>query len=304
MRTACATITQMAEESFGPTDTTSHGQAAPAAQGGACLVHIYGSELGRRHLLSGPVTLGRDAGNEVVLVTTSASRRHARLFEQHRAWHVEDLGSTNGTYVNGRGIAAATRLANGDLLKLGGVVLKFIEGDNLESLYHEAIHRLAILDGLTGVHNRRALVEFLDRELARAVRHERPLSLALFDVDGMNRVNDEHGHLIGDQVLQKLASLVSRVVRKDELLARYGGGTFAVVLPETVARDAVGFGERIRGMVAQEELRCEKAAVRLTVSVGVASVHYGYSVDQFLDAAAAQLAEAKAAGRNRVVSEV
>lgn len=278
--------------------------ASPSGARGACVVHIYGSELGKRHMLGGEQTIGRDDSNDIVLVTTSASRTHARVSEDAGVWRVEDLGSTNGTYVNGREIREPTQLSSGDLVKLGGAVLKFLEGANIEALYHEAIHHMAILDGLTGVHNKRALIEFLDRELARAVRHERPLCLAMFDIDNFKQINDKHGHLVGDQVLQKLASLISRVVRKDELLARFGGEEFVVVLPETSAREAVGFGERIRAMVEEHEFRLDTMTIRLTVSVGVAFVHYGYSVEQFLEAAAEQLHQAKVGGRNRVMSDL
>jgi len=296
---------QMADEPKITTEATAlQRTAVPAGPRGASVVHIYGSELGKRHMLSGEMTIGRDDGNHIVVVTTSASRTHARLFEHDGVWNVEDLGSTNGTYVNGREIREPTRLSNGDLLKLGGVVLKFLEGGNIEGLYHEAIHRMAILDGLTGVHNKRALIEFLDRELARAVRHERPLCLAMFDIDNFKEINDTHGHLVGDHVLLKLAALVSRVVRKDELLARFGGEEFVVVLPETSAKEAVGFAERIRAMVEEHEFRFDAMTLRLTISVGVAFVHYGYNVEQFLDAADKQLYQAKTRGRNQVVSEL
>src|SRR5205807_9490382 len=179
-------------------------------------------------------------------------RHHARLFVREQSHYVEDLGSTNGTFVNEAEISEPAPLRNGDLVRCGGAVFKFIEGGNVEALYHEEIYRLTITDGLTHVANKRHFLDFLDREIARAVRHGRPLSLVLFDVDHFKRVNDEYGHLAGDRVLQGIATVVGRQVRRDELLARYGGEEFAVVLPETSADAAAQFCERIRGEVERE----------------------------------------------------
>src|SRR5690606_29399643 len=149
---------------------------------------------------------------------------------------VEDLGSTNGTWVNETEVRRPDEvpLRSGDLLKIGGCILKFLQAGNVETLYYEEIYRTIVVDGLTQVHTKRSFHEFLDREMARCSRYGRPLSLLLFDVDRFKDVNDQLGHLTGDYVLRELALLVkTRMIRKEELVARYGGEEFVVVLPES-----------------------------------------------------------------------
>lgn len=166
----------------------------------------------------------------------------------------------------------ATPLRNGDLVRCGGAVFKFIDGGNVEALYHEEIYRLTITDGLTRVANKRHFVDFLEREIARAGRHERPLSLALFDVDHFKKLNDEFGRLAGDRVLQGLAALVSQPVRRDELRAPYGGEEFAVVLPETTIESAALFAERIRAEVESATFDYDDEPLQITISIGATAL--------------------------------
>ena len=288
-------------------DTTPYAAAihdGRASSAPACVILIYGEELGRRVPLPGPeVTIGRDDDNEVAIALDTISRRHARIFIKRSSYYVEDLGSTNGTFVNESQIVRATQLRNGDLLSCGGAVLKFIEGGNLESLYHEEIYRLTITDGLTQAANKRHFLEFLEREIARATRHTRPLSLVLFDVDHFKSINDEHGHLAGDRVLKGIASTVAGQVRREELLARYGGEEFAIVLPETGVQAAGVFSERVRRCVEDSTFEYDGHALRATISMGAAGLKDSDSVESLIARADAQLYRAKQDGRNRVATE-
>jgi diguanylate cyclase (GGDEF)-like protein len=269
----------------------------------ACLVLIYGGELGRRYpLTEEAVTIGRANTNAVMLDTDTVSRHHARVFKQHGAWAVEDLGSTNGTFLGEVQTEGAQTLRNGDLLKMGVVVFKFIEGGNVEALYHEEIHRLAILDGLTQAYNKRYLLEFLEREVARAQRHDRPLSLVLLDVDHFKRLNDRYGHLAGDNMLRRLAHVIQGRIRRDEIFARYGGEEFAIVLPETGPGEAMPLCEQIREAVAESVVTHDDAEIRATISIGVAGLRPGFDVAAPGRAAHEQLYRAKAEGRNRVAA--
>ena len=125
-----------------------------------------------------------------------------------------------------------SHLRDSDLVKIGSAIFKFLSGSGIETAYHEEIYRMTIVDGLTGAHNKRYFVEFLEREIARCSRYGRPLSLLMFDIDHFKQINDVHGHLTGDFVLKELARRLLARIRKEELLARYGGEEFAVVLPE------------------------------------------------------------------------
>jgi len=285
-------------------DTTPHIAAVPGLSGAgtpACVVVLYGSELGRRvELTRGDITIGRDDDNEISITLDTISRRHARLFVRDRVHMIEDLASTNGTFVNEQEVTKATPLRNGDLVRCGGAVFKFIEGGNIEALYHEEIYRLTITDGLTQVANKRHFVEFLERELARAIRHGRPLSLVLFDLDHFKRINDRFGHLAGDRVLNGIAALVSAQVRRDELLARYGGEEFAVVLPETSLDAAALFCERIRAGIESATFDFDGEPLQATVSLGVTELVPTDTLESLIARADALLYEAKESGRNRV----
>ena len=273
-----------------------------AAASPACVIIIYGGDLGRRVALTNDITIGRDDDNAISLALHSISRRHARLFRRDGVHYVEDLGSTNGTSVNDHEISTPAALRNGDLIRCGAAVLKFIEGGNVEALYHEEIYRLTITDGLTQVANRRHFTDFLEREIARATRHDRPLSLLLFDVDEFKSVNDKLGHLAGDRVLQGIASVTAKRVRRDELLARYGGDEFILVLPEISIDEASIFAERIRSEVETAAFDYDGESINVTISLGAASLQRSDVMQSLIARADEHLHEAKQQGRNRVVA--
>ena len=130
-------------------------------------------------------------------------------------WWAVDDGSTNGTYVNDEQISREFGLQNGDRIKVGPTIFKYLSGADVEAQYHEEIYRMTIIDGLTGAHNKRAFLEFLEREIARCARHRRPLSLLMFDIDHFKSINDTHGHLTGDAVLKEMSKrLLGRIRRR------------------------------------------------------------------------------------------
>jgi two-component system, cell cycle response regulator len=275
------------------------------ASGEACLVLIYppGPIMGKRFPLDvDEITVGRGSDCDIQIDRDSVSRRHARLYRCGDGWEVEDLGSTNGSYINDVPISRSP-LRDSDFLKVGAAIFKFLSGSGIEASYHEEIYRLTIVDALTGAHNKRYFLEFLDREIARCTRYERPLSLLMFDIDHFKRINDEHGHLTGDYVLRELARRLLRRIRKEELLARYGGEEFATVLPETDHKGALEFAEQVRLLVANESFEYEADEFPVTISVGVATIDGDeeISVDQFVRQADANLYRAKRSGRNCVV---
>ena len=201
----------------------------------ACLVHIYPTGLGmgtRYTLADSPVVIGRGGDCEIRINDHSVSRRHARIQPGADGYYAVDLQSTNGTFVNDNP-ASMYKLKDGDYLRVGNWIFRYLTGGNVEAEYHEEIYRLTIIDALTGIHNKRYLIEFLDRELARSARHHRPLSLVMLDIDRFKLINDDLGHLAGDFTLRELVAQVKEAIRKEELFARYGGEEFVVVLPET-----------------------------------------------------------------------
>jgi two-component system, cell cycle response regulator len=239
----------------------------------ACVVHIYptGPGMGTRYpLTDSPVVLGRGNDCDIRINDHSVSRRHARIQPGADGYYAVDLQSTNGTFVNDVP-ASICKLKDGDYLRVGNCIYRYLAGGNVEAEYHEEIYRLTIIDALTDIHNKRYLMEFLDREIARSARYCRPLALILFDIDHFKSVNDDLGHLGGDFTLREVAACVKGSVRKEELFARYGGEEFIVVLPETNFEGALTVAERIRVLVEEHKFQYEGKTYPVTISVGVAT---------------------------------
>jgi diguanylate cyclase (GGDEF)-like protein len=268
-----------------------------AASGEACLVNLHppGPDIGRRIPLVNPqYIVGRDSEAGFVVSRSSVSRQHARLWSDEMAeWWVEDLGSTNGTFVNEIRLTRPQELADGDQVRFGDAIYKFLSGSNIESAYHEAIHNMAIQDGMTGIHNKRYFSEFLEREIAVCQRHGHPLTLVMFDVD----------HLAGDAVLKDLAQRIRPRIRREDLFARYGGEEFACVLPSTALAGGIVFAEHLRTIIEERPCAFENQMIAFTISVGVTTLHKETGVDPaaLIKRADDNLYSAKRGGRNRVI---
>ncbi len=274
------------------------------AGGIPCFVQIYGKDIGRKYPLDKvQTTIGRGPDNGIVCDMDNVSRTHCKIYAGAGGNYIEDMGSTNGTFVNDEELTSRRKLKNGDFVKVGGVIFKFIDGDNIEQLYYEEIYRMAIIDGLTQTYNKRYFLEFIDREMARCARYQRPLALIMFDIDHFKKVNDEYGHLAGDFVLKKLSiSISTKNIRKEECFARYGGEEFAILLPDTPADRGVILAEKIRQMIEETRYEFEGNIIPVTISMGVTQMAKGDSVDSFIERADEKLYEGKQGGRNRVVS--
>jgi diguanylate cyclase (GGDEF)-like protein len=285
--------------------TTIAGLTSPVSEE-ACLVQIYGPMLGKKFgLEKDEITIGRGEGCEIVLELENVSRRHCSLLQRTDGVFLRDNGSTNGTYLNNVEVRGETPLRSGDLVKVGGAIFKFLFGGELGSIeaqYHEEIYRLTIIDGLTQIYNKRYLLEFLDREMARCLRHQRALSLVLLDIDRFKKINDTYGHLAGDYVLRELAQVLKSRIRKEECFARYGGEEFALVLPETGHENTVFLADKLRKIVEEHAFVFEGKRIRVTFSAGVADLDAAHdSALAFIKASDARLYEAKHRGRNQVV---
>ena len=272
----------------------------------ACLVHIYptGPGMGSRYMLADTrLTLGRDNDCDICLSDLSVSRHHARIQPGMDGYYVVDLQSTNGTFVNDKP-ASMCKLKDGDYLRFGNWIFRYLTGGNVEADYHEEIYRLTIIDALTGIHNKRYLLDFLDRELARSARHRRPLSMGMLDIDHFKVINDQMGHLAGDYALRELAVIVKEAIRREELFARYGGEEFVVVWPETNRDGAVQIAERLRELVEKHSFGFEGRSFSVTISMGIATTEGDASLTptDLIRGADEKLYAAKQAGRNRVAS--
>ncbi len=165
--------------------------------------------------------------------------------------------------------------------------------------------QLAVTDPLTGVLNRRALVDVLCREIERARRYGQPLAVIVFDIDHFKEVNDRYGHSAGDEVLQRVTAVATSVIRHADAMARYGGEEFVIVAPETGEKAAMQLAERVRCEVRSTEIVVRSHALRVTASFGVAAFQPDdQGPDEVLRRADHALYAAKASGRDRVVKDL
>ncbi len=270
----------------------------------ACLVVIYGDDIGRRIPLGRqPAVIGRSSRCAVQLDHQSVSRAHCEITFDGQSYGAVDLGSTNGTYVNDEIIKSRHQLRDGDQIKTGRTILKFIVGGNIEGQYHEEIYRLMTIDGLTQVRNKRYFDEAIEREISRCVRYNRTFSLIMFDIDHFKRINDKFGHLAGDAVLRQLGTLVKGHVRRDDVVCRVGGEEFAIILPEIDVKGAVGVATKLNKLISKTKFSFDDTVIPTTISLGVADWREPFkTAEDIKKRADDKLYEAKGAGRNRVKS--
>jgi len=288
------------DEDTGATDVEELQRAS--SQRRACLTCLTGTLSGQLFKVQkGQLVIGRSPHAELRLDDDGISRNHARIrSETNRAW-IEDMESRNGTFVNGERITASVELKDGDKVQVGrGTVLRFGFQDALDESFHENLLSSALRDGLTKLFNKRYLMDRLDSELKFALRHETSLSLLLLDIDHFKKVNDTHGHLAGDAVLANLAQVLGRAVRNEDVVARFGGEEFAIILRAIGIDPAVQMAERLRRLV--ELTSAGTGAYKATVSIGVAGLPSSVvkTPEQLVEAADRALYKAKAEGRNCV----
>lgn len=279
-------------------------EAVPAAEARGCLLQIYPvpANPGLSRLIAPRSVLGRDPASQVPIDDTSVSRMHASIEWTDGACHVTDLNSTNGTWVNETRVRSQVQLQGGEMLRLGNTILKFMLALDEEAQYHAVVHDLITRDSLTGIFNRAYLLRLLQREVQTSIQQGSSLSIILVDIDRFKRVNDRHGHLVGDEVLRTFCERLRRVLDKQQALCRFGGEEFVVVCPGTPMDMGVRFAEMMRQEVAAEPFVTQSGSLQLTCSMGVTHTDGSTqtSVDELLTAADRLLYQAKEQGRNYV----
>lgn len=268
------------------------------------IAHPEGRTLGTRFRLrpGSVIEIGRSPAAEITLPEVlSISRTHARLEHHGSEVVLEDMGSTNGTYINDRLIQGENTLRSGDRFQVGAVHFKFLHERDVENAYHLAIYNLVMRDGLTEIFNQRKFHEEVEREVTRAERYGRPLSMILFDIDRFKTVNDNYGHLCGDYVLKRVTEKVAQFLRSEQVFARVGGEEFAAILPETNGDNAVQLAEKLRSVIAEKPFQYAGLEVPVTSSFGVAELSPAAATkDALYEAADRALYHSKQNGRDLV----
>ena len=283
-------------------DTLGHGRVGPKDQG--VLQVIQGPEAGLviEIPLKGATVLGRGSGADIRFDDPGLSRQHARFYRMDGAFCVEDLRSTNGVFVEGIQISGPpARLAHGDRITLGAkLVLAFELQDDLSREATEKLYEKAVRDPLTQLYNRRYMDERLTQELAYSVRHQSPLSVLMLDIDHFKAVNDTYGHPAGDAVLREVAALLLKMVRTEDLVARYGGEEMCIVARGVPPVGALALAERLRRGIERMSVMHENHQLQVSASIGAATFERMGEGDVVALADQA-LYEAKNSGRNRSV---
>jgi len=260
------------------------------------------------------VILGRALEADVRVNDARASRLHARITTERDAetgfarYRITDLGSTNGTVVNGQLITSVI-LQDGDKIIIGEHLLRFDMLDEIDREFQRQIHRLLVHDELTGLLTGKSFFSELRREAARAQAESRPFCVLMMDLDHFKNVNDTYGHLVGNQTLEEIGGVIIRSLRAGDVAARFGGEEFAAFLLDAQYAQGVVAAERVR-LGVEEHLfatnrrgsaEFEDRSLRITISIGVAA----YPDDaqdpiELVELADTALYRAKRGGRNRV----
>jgi diguanylate cyclase (GGDEF)-like protein len=268
------------------------------------LVVVQGDEIGRRYLLNERrLIVGRDPERaDLVLADPSVSGKHALVVVDPETdrYGIIDLGSRNGTYVNGSRVQSGG-LRDGDKIFVGGTVLKFSFHDSIEEQFHGELDRLMHLDSLTGLYVRRWFDQEYPRIFARAKAAGRPLCVAMLDLDGLKGVNDEHGHQLGSHCIAEAGKIIKACLPDGAAGARFGGDEFVAWFADLGIDDVLAVVEKIRTRIEKFEFRRDDVVVRPTISIGVAELSPdSEGPEELLRSADDALYRAKKRGRNAV----
>lgn len=163
----------------------------------------------------------------------------------------------------------------------------------------DLLEKWATTDPLTELLNRRFFFELAERETERSLRHKNAISYIMLDIDFFKKVNDEYGHIVGDQTLVSLSQLIKKQLRKVDFCCRFGGEEFVICLPDTELKQAKEVAERLRVTVNKMPLNCTNQTFNISVSLGIACNKENESPEQTISRADTALYKAKAAGRNQ-----
>jgi two-component system, cell cycle response regulator len=260
------------------------------------------------------VLLGRALEADVRVNDARASRLHARITTERDSqtgfarYRITDLGSTNGTTVNGQ-LITNTLLQDGDKIVIGEHLLRFDMLDEIDREFQRQIHRLLVHDELTGLLTGKSFFSELRREAARAEAESRPFCVMMMDLDHFKLVNDTYGHLVGNQTLEEVGAVIMRSLRAGDVAARFGGEEFAAFLLDAQYAQGLVAAERVRAAVEEHlfpitrhsSADLEPQTHRITISLGVAAFpEDARDPIELVELADTALYRAKRSGRNRV----
>jgi two-component system, cell cycle response regulator len=275
-----------------------------ASEKPACLLVVGGDLNGSIfNLYEGEAFAGRNPDNQIALDFQGVSRRHfSILISADGIAQIEDMGSSNGTYLNNKKIDTLMTLKRGDMIKVGAIALKYLPKGDPERLTYDKLHEEANTDSLTKIYNKRFFNSSLENEFKKTKVTGKPLCLVIFDLDKFKDLNDNYGHDAGDYVLKEMAFVIrENGIRQGDILARYGGEEFCIILPNTNLKQGFEIAERIRKMIEKHTFLYDNKRLPVTASIGVADYRQGMeSTTDLFKRADSAVYKSKELGRNQV----
>ncbi len=266
------------------------------------LVVISGSLIGlRAEITTERFMIGRSVDAHLSIPTAKVSREHCLITAELGALYIEDLGSTNKTYLNDAFLTERRTLHDGDLIKIGDCVLKYFATDSIEISYQKQLLDLAVTDALTGLCNRRQFLLQFQARLSDSNARNTLLSLILMDLDFFKSINDRFGHLEGDVVLAACGQLLQKELPRTATAGRIGGEEFAILLPNMSIAQAHEVAEQLRIKLHQMVIPLQSTNINISASFGCAEWSSTLNTSSTLMRAADEkLYLAKDQGRNCV----
>jgi diguanylate cyclase (GGDEF)-like protein len=264
------------------------------------LVVLSGNEVGQRLLVDRSLLLGRDPDADLVLSDALISWHHATIEDRGDSWTLVDLGSTNGTSVNGQRILEAALQPN-DRVVLGNTVLGFELLDHVAQVYGELVERLLNIDDLSGLYVRRKFDTELGILWQTAQQRRQSLGLLVMDLDGIKQINDTHGHLFGAYVIGECGRVIGDVIGERGIATRFGGDEFIAALPKLDAEGAIEVAEEVLEAIAEHHFERKGIELHPGVSIGVAAYpEDAESTESLFQRADEAMYRAKQAGKRRI----
>lgn len=239
-----------------------------------CLLIIAGQHIGKLYPLDrkNKISVGRSSDCEIWIEDNTISRRHFEIDPTENGFMITDLKSTNGTYVNHTRIETA-QMRPGDKIQISrDTIIQFDLFDEDQKLSEQKRYEMGVKDPFTGAFNKSYFLQRINDEFSFSYRQDIPLSLILFDIDHFKLINDTHGHLAGDQILQEISQLVFDSIRRDDVFCRYGGEEFVIIMRNTPCQAAVNLAERLRIKIEGHPFQYESTKIRVTISAGVSTL--------------------------------
>jgi len=265
------------------------------------LVVMSGNDVGQRVTVDRTLMVGRDPDAELTLTDGLVSWHHARLEDRGDAWTLVDLGSTNGTAVNGEPCSTEMALKPHDKIVFGGTIVRFELQDGLEQAYNSVVEKMLNIDDLSGLFVRRKFDSELALLIEAARQQERPLTLLVMDLDGVKRINDTYGHLFGAYVIGEAGKLIGSVVGTRGIGCRFGGDEYLAALPGIDAEAGVTVAEEIRQAVGEHHFEKDGIPLKPGISIGAASLpESATDAATLFQRADEAMYRAKQGGKNRV----